>query len=99
MGYDNQVRHLSGINISMITSSRVDIEGFYLLKTIGIPFLKNLVNIFMFLNMIKDIFSDRLTRIRNGLRLKSSIVEIQKNRRTQVLSQILLKDDLVQEVI
>jgi large subunit ribosomal protein L5 len=38
--YDNQVRHLSGVNISMVTSSRVDTEGFNLLKIIGIPFRK-----------------------------------------------------------
>jgi small subunit ribosomal protein S8 len=49
--------------------------------------------------MIKDIFGDRLTRIRNRLRLKSSIVEIRKNRITHALAQILIKDNLIQEII
>jgi small subunit ribosomal protein S8 len=49
--------------------------------------------------MIKDIFSDRLTRIRNRLRLKSSTVEVQKNQITHALVRILIKDNLIQEII
>ena len=49
--------------------------------------------------MIKDIFSDRLTRIRNASRLKSTIVEIRKTHRTQSISKNLLKDYLIQEIM
>lgn len=36
--YDNQVRYLAGINISIVTSSSTDTERFRLLKNLGIPF-------------------------------------------------------------
>lgn len=49
--------------------------------------------------MIKDVLSDRLTRIRNALRLKSTSVEIRKTRRTQSISENLLKDHLIQEIM
>jgi len=49
--------------------------------------------------MIKDVLSDRLARIRNALLLKSSIVEIRKTRTTQSLSENLLKDHLIQEIM
>jgi small subunit ribosomal protein S8 len=49
--------------------------------------------------MTKDIFRDRLTRIRNALRLKSSYVEIQKTRMTKGLSEKLMQDNLIHGII
>jgi small subunit ribosomal protein S8 len=49
--------------------------------------------------MTNDIFSDRLTRIRNALRLKSSYVEIPKTPITEALSKRLMQDNLIHEIM
>jgi len=49
--------------------------------------------------MRKDVISDILTRIRNSIRLKRCTVEILKTRKTIILSEILIKEDLICEII
>jgi len=49
--------------------------------------------------MRKDVISDILTRIRNSIRLKRCTVEILKTKKTIILSEILIKEDLICEII
>ena len=48
--------------------------------------------------MTNDTLSDILTRIRNALRMKSSMVEIPKTRITQALRKILLQEGFISEL-
>ena len=43
--------------------------------------------------------SDILTRIRNSIRLKRCTVEILKTKKTIILSEIFIKEDLIYEII
>jgi small subunit ribosomal protein S8 len=49
--------------------------------------------------MVNDVLSDRLTRIRNSLRLKRCIVEIIKTGTTYTLCRMLLQESLLEEII
>lgn len=49
--------------------------------------------------MSKNVISDILTRIRNAIRLKSCTVEVIRTRTTQILSEILLKESLICEIM
>jgi small subunit ribosomal protein S8 len=49
--------------------------------------------------MVKDVLRDRLTRIRNSLRLKRCIVEVIKTGITYTLCRMLLHESLLEEII
>jgi large subunit ribosomal protein L5 len=88
--YD-QIDQFCGLDLSIVTTSDADEERIALLKSLGIPFLINF--------MTKDNLSETLTCIRNAIRIKSQNVEVPKTRITQSLSDILLKEGLIEEIV
>lgn len=93
-----QIDILRGINLSIVTTSKTDSERFALLKSLGTPFQNQLFLTFIYI-MVIDALSDILTCIRNALRLKRYGVEIRATKMTKVLSEILVKENLILEIL
>ena len=94
ISYD-QVEQIRGIDISIVTNTNKDKECFFLLKKIGISFQ----TIFFLFLMTKDTFSETLTKIRNAVISGSSGVEVRKTRMIQILTEILLKEGFIEEIL
>lgn len=93
-----QIDILRGINLSVVTTSKTDNERFTLLKSLGTPFQNQLIPIFIYI-MVIDTLSDVLTCIRNALRLKRYGVEIRATKMTKILSEILVQESLILEIL
>merc|ERR1712151_380162 len=93
-----QIDILRGINLSVVTTPKTDNERFALLKSLGTPFQNQLFLTFIYI-MVIDALSDILTCIRNALRLKRYGVEIRATKMTKVLSEILVKENLILEIL